>query len=105
MEKQFDLDALELLIDTRQFRALRDALAERNEVDIAQFLGELEPEKAVLAFRTLPKEATVPTSRNGHWTCTVLSRTNGARKTSPALSYTSTRRIRIAIAQIGRANV
>lgn len=57
MEKQFDLDALELLIDTRQFRALRDALAERNEVDIAQFLGELEPEKAVLAFRTLPKEA------------------------------------------------
>ncbi len=57
MEKQFDLDALELLIDTRQFRALRDVLAERNEVDIAQFLGELEPEKAVLAFRTLPKEA------------------------------------------------
>ena len=57
MEKQFDLDALELLIDTRRFRALRDALAEMNEVDIAQFLGELEPEKAVLAFRTLPKEA------------------------------------------------
>ena len=56
MEKQFDLDALELLIDTRRFRALRDALAEMNEVDIAEFIEALPEEKATVAFRTLPKE-------------------------------------------------
>ena len=54
--EQLNFEALRALLDTHQIKALRDALATMNEVDIAQFLGELPPEQAVLTFRTLPKE-------------------------------------------------
>ena len=57
MHENYDEALLLELVKSKQFRALRAHLDEMNEVDIAQFLGELEPEKAVLAFRTLPKEA------------------------------------------------
>ncbi len=38
------------------FSALRRELAERNEVDIADFLEELEPDQMVKVFRVLPKD-------------------------------------------------
>ena len=56
MKKAIDSQALCALIGTRRLHALRDALARENKVDIARFLGELAPEQAVLAFRTLPKD-------------------------------------------------
>lgn len=56
MRKPLDAKELTALISARHFRALRDALAGKNEVDIAQFLSRLSPEQAVLAFRTLPKD-------------------------------------------------
>ena len=56
MDRQYDFAALEALLKKRSFKALREALLELNEVDIAEFLGLLNGEEAVLAFRTLPKE-------------------------------------------------
>lgn len=55
MELHFNAAALEALLKNRSYKDLRDALAELNEVDIAEFLETLPPEEAVLAFRTLPK--------------------------------------------------
>ena len=55
MDRQYDFAALEALLKQRSFKALREALLELNEVDIAEFLGLLNGEEAVLAFRTLPK--------------------------------------------------
>ena len=54
MDRQYDFAALEALLKKRSFKALREALLELNEVDIAEFLGLLNGEEAVLAFRTLP---------------------------------------------------
>lgn len=56
MKQTLDAKRLTELIGARRFHALRDELAGKNEVDIAQFLGGLAPEQAVLAFRTLPKD-------------------------------------------------
>lgn len=56
MKKAIDSQALCALIGTRRLHALRGTLARENKVDIARFLGELAPEQAVLAFRTLPKD-------------------------------------------------
>lgn len=53
---QLNFEALRALLENRQIKALRDALATMNEVDIAQFLGELPSEQAILTFRMLPKE-------------------------------------------------
>lgn len=55
MELHFDTAALETLLKTRCYKELREALAQLNEVDIAEFLETLAQEEAVLAFRTLPK--------------------------------------------------
>ncbi len=44
------------LLNQGNFSALRRELAERNEVDIADFLEELEPEQMVKVFRVLPKD-------------------------------------------------
>lgn len=44
------------LLESRQFRKLRETMAEMNEVDIAEFIEEQEPEKKVLVYRMLPKE-------------------------------------------------
>lgn len=54
--EQLNFEALRALLENRQIKALRDALATMNEVDIAQFLGELPSEQAILTFRMLPKE-------------------------------------------------
>ena len=56
MEKKLNREALLELLRRRDFHALRTALAEENEVDVADFLEELSQEEALLAFRTLPKE-------------------------------------------------
>ena len=47
---------LHQLVDEKKFRKLRGILEEMNEVDIAEFIQELDKEKVVLIFRLLPKE-------------------------------------------------
>ena len=56
MQENFDLKELMELLDTRQFRRLKEILLEMNEVDIATFIEELDSEKTVVVFRMLPKE-------------------------------------------------
>ena len=56
MPEQHTIEGLTELVEQKQYRALKTALGEMNEVDIAEFLGELDPEKLVLVFRLLPKE-------------------------------------------------
>lgn len=48
-------DELMQLVEEKKFRVLKDELSEMNEFDVAEFLGELEPEKMVVVFRMLPK--------------------------------------------------
>ena len=55
MEKKFNVEALLDLLERRDYHALRAMLAEENEVDIAEGIAQLPQEKAVVAFRTLPK--------------------------------------------------
>lgn len=52
----FDRDRLTELLKSRQFRKLRETMAEMNEVDIAEFIEEQEQEAKVLVYRMLPKE-------------------------------------------------
>lgn len=56
MEKEYDFEWLFRLLERKDFRALRAALAEENEVDIADFIEQLPQERATVVFRTLPKE-------------------------------------------------
>lgn len=56
MEKEYDFELLFRLLERKDFRALRAALAEENEVDIADFIEQLPQERATVVFRTLPKE-------------------------------------------------
>ena len=53
MEKMMNVQAL---LERRDLHALRAALLEENEVDIAEFLEELPQDKIVVVFRALPKE-------------------------------------------------
>ena len=55
-KKMMDIQALLELLERRDLHALRAALLEENEVDIAEFLGELPQDKIVVVFRALPKE-------------------------------------------------
>lgn len=52
----YDREELNELLEGRQFRKLRETMSEMNEVDIAEFIEELEAEKKVLVYRMLPKE-------------------------------------------------
>ncbi len=56
MHETTQTDELLELVEQKQYRQLKTVLGEMNEVDIAEFLGELDPEKMVLVFRLLPKE-------------------------------------------------
>ncbi|MBC8569858.1 magnesium transporter [Zongyangia hominis] len=57
MEKKENTFAQYLqLLENRQYRQLRVALSDENEVDIADFIESLPQEKAAMVFRTLPKE-------------------------------------------------
>ena len=52
----YDREELNEFLEGRQFRKLRETMSEMNEVDIAEFIEELEAEKKVLVYRMLPKE-------------------------------------------------
>lgn len=54
-EEERNQALLELVRESR-FRTLRQELSEMNEVDVAAFIEELDPEKTVVVFRLLPKE-------------------------------------------------
>ena len=56
MAKNEEFMRLEALIEGKEIIALRDALAEMNAVDIAEFIEELPIEQALLVFRMLNKE-------------------------------------------------
>lgn len=56
MIQNYDAAALVALLQAHSYKALREALLALNEVDIAEFLGTLSSEGAVLVFRMLPKE-------------------------------------------------
>ena len=56
MHENYDLDQLLELVAQKKFRALKQVLAEMNEVDIAEFLDELEAEQQAVVFRLLPKD-------------------------------------------------
>ena len=56
MHENYDLDYLMDLVTRRQYRSLREALTQMNEVDIAEFLDELDVEQEILVFRLLPKD-------------------------------------------------
>lgn len=54
-----DKDTLEDLLNKRQFRNLRQKLMETDAIEIARLLENVSHEKAVLAFRLLPKSQAV----------------------------------------------
>ena len=56
MEDIMKNEELLQLVEDKKFRILKDALSEMNEFDVADFIGELDPEKMVVVFRMLPKD-------------------------------------------------
>lgn len=56
MHENYDLELLLELVAQKKFRQLKEQLAEMNEVDIAEFLDEVEPEHLAVIFRLLPKD-------------------------------------------------
>ena len=56
MHENYDIDLLLELVATKQFRRLKELLSDMNEVDIAEFMDEVEPEQLIVVFRLLPKE-------------------------------------------------
>lgn len=56
MEDVMKNEELLQLVLEKKFRILKDMLSEMNEFDVAEFLGELDPEKMVVVFRMLPKD-------------------------------------------------
>ena len=55
MHENYDEALLLELVKNKQFRALRAHLDEMNEVDIAEFLDELEPDQQVVVFHCCPR--------------------------------------------------
>ncbi len=49
-------DSLLELTEKKQFKQLKEALTEMNEVDIADLISQLSPERALVIFRLLPKD-------------------------------------------------
>ena len=56
MHENYDLDLLLELVEQRKFRSLKELLSQMNEVDIAEFLDELDVEQEILVFLLLPKD-------------------------------------------------
>ena len=50
------LESWKELLEGKRLRDLKLQLSESNEVDVAEFMKELDPEKTILVFRMLPKE-------------------------------------------------
>ena len=44
------------LANSRQLKKLKDQLSEMNEFDVAELIGDLSPEQALVLFRLLPKD-------------------------------------------------
>ena len=61
MHENYDIDQLLELVENKQFRRLMELLSEMNEVDIAEFMDEVPPEKLIVVFRLLPKELAAET--------------------------------------------
>ena len=55
LEDENKLEELLELTAQKKYRQLKEILVEMNEVDIASFIEELDSEKTVVVFRTLPK--------------------------------------------------
>lgn len=53
---QEEKDMLIELANNRQLKRLKEELCEMNEVDIAELLSEMSPERALVIFRLLPKD-------------------------------------------------
>lgn len=56
MENKNTLDRCLALLKAKRYRELQAALAQENQVDLADFMGALPQDQAMLVFRTLPKE-------------------------------------------------
>jgi len=56
MHENYDLELLLELVAQKKFRQLRELLSEMNEVDIAEFLDEVDPDQLAVVFRLLPKD-------------------------------------------------
>lgn len=56
MHENYDLEQLLELSNNKQYRQLKELLSEMNEVDIAEFMDEVEPEQLIIIFRLLPRE-------------------------------------------------
>ena len=56
MHETYDLDLLLELAAQKQFRRLKELIAEMNVVDIAEFLDELDPEQQAVVFRLVPRQ-------------------------------------------------
>ena len=56
MNTETVFEQLHQLIEARDMKQLRARLAEMNEIDVAEFLMELEPENVRVVFRLLPKQ-------------------------------------------------
>jgi len=56
MHETYDLELLLELVAQKQFRRLKELIAEMNEVDIAEFLGELDAEQQAVVFRLVPRQ-------------------------------------------------
>lgn len=55
-ESETGFEELFLLVEEKKYKKLVAILTDRNEVDIAEFIEQLEPEQALIVFRTLPKD-------------------------------------------------
>ncbi len=81
MEKMMEM--LLQLAEEKKFRQLKDIMMEMNEVDIAAFMEELDPEKTVVVFRILPKElatdvfACLPVEKQQHIITSITDREVG----------------------------
>lgn len=56
MQDNFDLELLLELVAQKQFRRLKEILSEMNEVDVAEFMDEVEDDQKLLIFRLLPRD-------------------------------------------------
>ena len=55
MHENFDMQMLLELAAQKKFRQLKEILSEMNEVDVAEFLGEVEADQLAVIFRLLPR--------------------------------------------------
>lgn len=55
MHENYDLDLLLELVEQRKFRSMKELLSQMNEVDIAEFLDELDVEQEILSSACCPR--------------------------------------------------